>query len=192
MQTPFEPQPRLQLTLTDNGAWQVTVGDNVALVFDFQAGTVMILDDDLTDRTVRRKRIDTIEVGVPASEPPTERPDLGPLLTEEELLDRLGIGPETLRRFEEDRVVLRIVTESAYPAFQVVDGKLLPGLRNVLGELADGIDFPPLHWKWLTRPADWADGKPPWELLRDGRVDEVIQAAGRAAWVWRDQNRGYA
>ncbi|MFJ3490664.1 hypothetical protein [Leifsonia aquatica] len=192
MQTPSEPQPRLQLTLTDNGAWQVTVGDDVALVFDFQAGTVMILDDDLTDRTVRRKRIDTIEVGVPASEPPTEGPDLGPLLTEEELLDRLGIGPETLRRFEEDRVVLRIITESAYPAFQVIDGKLLPGLRNVLGELADGIDFPPLHWKWLTRPADWTDGKPPWELLRDGRVDEVIQAAGRAAWVWRDQNRGYA
>ncbi|OJX75383.1 hypothetical protein [Leifsonia sp. 71-9] len=192
MRTPSEPQPRLQLTLTDTGAWQVTVGDNVALVFDFQAGTVMILDDDLTDKTFQRKRIDTIEVGVPATEPPAEEPDLGPLLTEEELLDRLGIGPETLRRFEEDRVVLRIITESAYPAFQVVGGKLLPGLRNVLGELADGIDFPPLHWRWLTRPADWADGKPPWELLRDGRVDEVIQAAGRAAWVWRDQNRGYA
>ena len=192
MRTPSEPQPRLQLTLTDTGAWQVTVGDNVALVFDFQAGTVMILDDALTDKTFQRKRIDTIEVGVPATEPPAEEPDLGPLLTEEELLDRLGIGPETLRRFEEDRVVLRIITESAYPAFQVVGGKLLPGLRNVLGELADGIDFPPLHWRWLTRPADWADGKPPWELLRDGRVDEVIQAAGRAAWVWRDQNRGYA
>lgn len=192
MRTPSEPQPRLQLTLTDTGAWRVTVGENVALVFDFQAGTVMILDDDLTDKTVRRKRIDTIEVGVPTTEPPTVEPDLGSLLTEEELLDRLDIAPEALRRFEEDRVVLRIVTESAYPAFQVVDGKLLPGLRNVLGELADGIDFPPLHWKWLTRPADWADGKPPWELLRDGRVDEVIQAAGRAAWVWRDQNRGYA
>lgn len=192
MRTPSEPQLRLQLTLTDTGAWRVTVGDDVALVFDFQAGTVMILDDDLTDKTFQRKRIDTIEVGVPATEPPAVEPDLGPLLTEEELLDRLGIGPEALRRFEDDRVVLRIITESAYPAFQVVDGKLLPGLRNVLGELADGIDFPPLHWKWLTRPADWADGKPPWELLRDGRVDEVIQAAGRAAWVWRDQNRGYA
>lgn len=191
MRTPSEPQPRLQLTFTDDGVWRVTVGDDVALVFDFQAGTVMILDDDLTDKTVRRKRIDTIEVSVPAAEPPTEDLDLGPLLTEEELLDCLTIGPETLRRFEDDRVVLRIITESAYPAFQVVDGKLLPGLRNVLGELADGIDFPPLHWKWLTRAADWADGKPPWELLRDGRVDEVIQAAGRAAWVWRDQNRGY-
>ncbi|QNE35367.1 hypothetical protein [Leifsonia shinshuensis] len=183
---------RLQLTLTDDGVWRVTTGVNMAFVFDFHTGTVTILDDDLEHGSTELKPISAIEVGVPEPELSTEEPFLGPLLTEAELLERLVIGPETLRGFEEDRTVLRIITEAKYPAFQVVDGQLLPGLRSVLGELADGIDDAKLHWRWLTIPAEWADDRAPWELLRDGEEARVVNAAGRAAWAWRDQNRGYS
>lgn len=187
-----ETRFRLRLTLTDSGAWRVTTGEGIGLVFDFHTGTVMILDDGLANGTAELKPISTIEVAVSGTEPSGEDPHLGSMLTEAELLDRLGIGPETLRIFEEDRTVLRIITESKYPAFQVVDGQLLPGLRSVLGELADGIDDARVHWRWLTIPAEWADGRPPWELLRDGEEARVVRAAGRAAWAWRDQNRGYS
>ena len=181
---------RLQLTLTDDGAWRVTTGDRVGIVFDFSTGTVLILDNDF-EETPDLHRIDTIDVGVPGDKP-TAEPDLGPLLSADEMMERLGVGPETLRRFEYDHAALRIVVEARYPAFQVVDGKLLPGLQNVLAELADGIDDAELHWRWLTTPAEWAYRRPPWTLLRDGHVDDVIRAAGRAAWAWRDQNRGYS
>jgi hypothetical protein len=185
-----EPQLRLLLTLTDAGTWRVTTGNNAALVFDFHAGTVLIVDDDLS---FSHNRIDTVEVGSPqaGSAASDEDPDLGPLLTEAEMTDRLGVGPDTLRRIGAEGVALRVVVEAAYPAFQAVDGQLLPGLRLVLDELAGSVGDPMVHWRWLTTPAEWAGGLAPWELLRDGRVAEVIQAAGRAAWVWRDDDRGY-
>lgn len=181
---------RLQLTLTDDGAWRVTTGGHVGLVFDFSALTVLILDNDF-EETPDLHRIDTIDVGVPADKP-TAEPDLGPLLSADEMMERLGVGPETLRTFDYDHVALRIVLRAGYPAFQVVDGKLLPGLQSVLAELSDGIDDPQLHWRWLTTPAGWAGGQAPWKLLREGRTDDVIRAAGRAAWAWRDQNKGYS
>lgn len=71
-----------------------------------------------------------------------------------------------------------------FPAFQVVDGKVVRGLPRVLLRLEIGIDSPWMWAQWLN--AKWPDADPPRKIqyLYDGRVDEAIREARQAAWAW--------
>lgn len=102
---------------------------------------------------------------------------------------RLGIDADQLEAMVARLQVLKLTTRigtDIYPPFQVLEtGELLPGLREVLYELADGTEDPWTWWLWLTSEPDWAGKRAVWELLREGGSDAVIRAAGRAAWAWR-------
>lgn len=114
---------------------------------------------------------------------------LGYAYSPETMWELLDVGSEGLRSLVADSQVLQVVGahgEAAFPAFQVTDQReLLPGIGQVLGELADAVDDSWTWWIWLTRPHSAFDGRAPWELLRCGATTQVIQAAGRAAWAWR-------
>lgn len=102
---------------------------------------------------------------------------------------RLGIDSAQLAAMVANHQVLRLTTwigTDIYPPFQVLEGRrLLPGLHEVLIELADGTDDPWTWWLWLTSQPDWASGRAVWELMSVSNADSVIRAAGRAAWAWR-------
>ena len=113
------------------------------------------------------------------------------LLTEARVCALLGIDSNALQTLvSADRVLeIRIVGGNGYPAFQFgADATLLPGLHEVVAELRV-VDDQWLWWRWLLLPApgsDENDARSRWEQLRGGDSDDVIRAASRSAWAWRE------
>lgn len=74
-----------------------------------------------------------------------------------------------------------------YPVFQVWDGAPVKGLGQVLRVLSTGTHS---RWTWAqwlnTRLPDGEGGEEPSaiEMLRDGRLDEVLRDAQHDAWSW--------
>lgn len=134
-----------------------------------------IVSETMSRSTLRRERLD--------------RDALGDAYTTEAMRELLGVGSKELRSMVSDAQVLEVTGakgERGFPVLQVgPDGHLLPGLGEVLCELAGGVGDPWTWWIWCTSRPAWAGGRRVWELLRDGEVDVVIRAAGRAAWTWR-------
>ncbi|MFU0506209.1 hypothetical protein ACLKMW_16665 [Pseudaminobacter sp. NGMCC 1.201702] len=60
-----------------------------------------------------------------------------------------------------------------FPLAQFVDGRPVPGLREVLSSIAN----PRLAWLWLSRPSALLNGRVPVEMLRQDLVADVISAA---------------
>jgi hypothetical protein len=115
---------------------------------------------------------------------------LGPCYTEETMRERLGVEPAELDAMVADLQVLRVSTadgRQVFPTFQLLaGGTVLPGLQEVLSELAAGADDRGwTAWLWLTARPDYAGDRAVWELLRDAEVDVVVRAASRSAWAWR-------
>lgn len=125
----------------------------------------------------------------PISSPLSDFSALGPAYTTGSMCDLLGIKPEQLKFMVADLTVLQVMTSDgvpAFPSFQVDDdGHLLAGLGDVLCELAGGVEDPWTWWIWLTSRPERFGGRSMWELLRDGDTQAAVQAAGRAAWAWR-------
>lgn len=125
----------------------------------------------------------------PISAPLSDLSALGPAFTAASMCDLLGVEPEQLNVMVADLAVLQVLTPDGvrvFPTFQVGDGgHLLAGLDAVLCELAGGVEDPWTWWIWLTSRPEQCGGRAMWELLRDGDAQAVVQAAGRAAWAWR-------
>lgn len=66
-----------------------------------------------------------------------------------------------------------------YPAWQVHQGRSLPGLSRVISALPD--DTPLMRMAFLLGPNSWLDERRPLDLLRSGEVEPVIAAAELAA-----------
>lgn len=71
-----------------------------------------------------------------------------------------------------------------FPSFQLIDGKVVEGLTEVLRVLETGTAS---RWTW----AQWLntelpDEDPPRNIqyLYDGRLDEVLRDAEHDAWAW--------
>lgn len=69
-------------------------------------------------------------------------------------------------------------------------GRVVPGLREVLDELATGIDSPQVWGTWLACPAGpmlAGEGDHPtgWDLLAAGEVEMVLLEARRDASRWQ-------
>ncbi|WP_420367536.1 hypothetical protein [Curtobacterium sp. L1-20] len=96
---------------------------------------------------------------------------------------RQALSKATARR---DLIGLKIGDGSlVFPSFQFgVTGSPLPNLRQVLALVdPDRID-PWGSALWLNTPADEFGGTTAAEALRDGREDQVLAAARRAAHAW--------
>ncbi|RWN17344.1 MAG: DUF2384 domain-containing protein [Mesorhizobium sp.] len=92
------------------------------------------------------------------------------------LEENLRIARSTLHRWQRRGEVIALRKggrKHVFPLAQFVDGRPVAGIRDVLSLISN----PRLAWLWLTRPSAQLDGRVPIDLLRQDRVDEVVEAA---------------
>ncbi|MFF1632537.1 hypothetical protein [Leifsonia sp. NPDC058248] len=121
---------------------------------------------------------------------------VGPVYTSGSLQRELNMGRAGLSKAVGDLRALRLKTadgRNVYPAFQVTNGALVAGMREVLTVLQSGVADPWTWAQWLnaalpdrSRDATGADvsRRRNIDLLIAGDVDGVIQAAERTAASW--------
>lgn len=114
---------------------------------------------------------------------------VGPCYSTESLRAVLNMTRQGLSKAALQRRVLRLPVQEKdtyiYPAFQVKDGAIIPGLREVLDVLAEGSPRP---WTWalwlnnLTGP----ENRPTRNIdrLADGDLEGVLRDAHRTAVAW--------
>jgi DNA-binding transcriptional regulator YiaG len=84
-----------------------------------------------------------------------------------ELANLLGTRPETVSRWNHGRAYPRVKTE-----------KRLRDLEYIIGRLADFYE-PDEARQWIFAPQKRLGGISPAELIRSGRIDEVMRLAGQ-------------
>jgi hypothetical protein len=110
---------------------------------------------------------------------------IGPCYTSAGIQRVLSISRSQLSRASRGLQILRLPTDDGpflYPAFQIADYALIPGLDQVLAILRTGIDDP---WTW----AQWLNTKLPdqpnhIEQLITGSIFTVLKDASRTAAAW--------
>lgn len=114
---------------------------------------------------------------------------VGPCFTDQSLSWELGVNRAWILDAVRDLRVLQITTADwihIYPAFQVRDGHIVPGLELVLRELVHG-SYSQLMWaQWLNRPRDRQDGETHRRIdeLAAGQVDALVTEARHTAAAW--------
>ena len=101
----------------------------------------------------------------------------GGALSAQQLADHLGITPQGLGRKRERNHVfwLDIGDGYVYPAFQIGKSGLLRGIREVLDAFT--IDDPWMRVHFMLTGDARLDGERPIDLLRLGKIAEVVTAA---------------
>lgn len=126
------------------------------------------------------------------SEPPEANPwpdVVGPCHTNESLQRELGVDMETIWEAVQQLRILRIDTSdngAVYPAFQVRDHKIVPGLEDVLRELVEGTTSTLMWAQWLNRPRERPDGETRRrnDELADGHIAPLVEEARHDAAAW--------
>ena len=102
-------------------------------------------------------------------------------LSDAEFAARLGVSArETVRNYREKSRIFAWEKDARnlrYPAWQIHEGRLLPGLSEVLAALKGRSAFSLANF--FLSESDELDGQRPLDLLRAGRVDEVKAHAER-------------
>ena len=101
----------------------------------------------------------------------------GPLGDAAEIERKLGIPLPALAQWHEQNQVVALKGKeecSLYPLAQFVDGKPIDGIKEVL----EFIPHPNTAWMWLITPKPSIGGMP-LELLRQGKIYDVLAAAER-------------
>jgi hypothetical protein len=94
------------------------------------------------------------------------------------LEEQLHIPRSTLHLWRRHNEVVALRTGSrkhVFPLAQFVDGRPVPGIRDVLSCIAN----PRRAWFWLNNPSSCLDGRTPIALLRQDLVVEVVTALRR-------------
>ena len=102
----------------------------------------------------------------------------GGVLSPGELAERTGMSRQTVnnwRRKAQAIALPRGRRDFVFPACQLVDDRLLPGLDRVLA--ASALRHPLSQLEMLLAPSPRMDGASPLTLLRAGRVEEAIMLA---------------
>ncbi|MFK3672420.1 hypothetical protein ACI2IX_19815 [Leifsonia aquatica] len=116
---------------------------------------------------------------------------VGPFYTTSSLTALRKVTREAIRQASARGDILRLWTsdgKAVFPAFQFgPNGETLPGLRAVLGALAEGHDDAWLWAQWLNGLATTSSTDRPRtnaELLRAGQTSTVLERARRTAAAW--------
>ena len=105
-----------------------------------------------------------------------------PTLTSKQIHRASGLGsrntsePASRWKKEGKTFAVRLGTRDLYPAFQFLDGKPRPGLRDVLAALPTNMTA----WQkafWFASGNGWLDGDQPQRRLND--FEQVVEAARR-------------
>lgn len=115
---------------------------------------------------------------------------VGPCYTNKSLQRELGLDMETIWEEVQQLRILRINTSdqvSVFPAFQVQNHKVVPGLEQVLRELVEGTTSTLMWAQWLNRPRKRPDGKTRRRIdeLADGHIAPLVEEARHDAAAWR-------
>ncbi|MDX8496101.1 hypothetical protein RFN29_31695 [Mesorhizobium sp. VK22B] len=143
------------------------------------------------------RRLNAQDVEIPSREPPADHslghPVLkdfpkegariaewaGPVAGSTHIERRFGIPRSTLHWWQRHNDVVafrRGSRKHVFPLAQFIDGRPIPGVREVLSSISD----PRLAWLWLISPAPLLKGRVPIEMLREGMSTEVVSSAAQA------------
>lgn len=115
---------------------------------------------------------------------------IGPCYRADSFARALGWTGADVTRGSASLAVLELLTDEGirlYPTFQVRDGRLVPGLQEVLQVLRTGTES---RWTWAqwlnTRLDDEDGGELPSaiEQLAAGELEDVLLEARHDAWSW--------
>lgn len=114
---------------------------------------------------------------------------IGPCYITASLARELGWSPAEVEAAAVDLRLLALRTaddDFVYPAFQVHDGAIVPGLAEVLQALSIGVEDPWTWALWLRGPssAEQASPRSSIELLIAGELERVLRNARHAAEAW--------
>lgn len=116
---------------------------------------------------------------------------IGPCYRQASLARAIGWTEDEVAAAAASLQILELLTDDdvlLYLAFQVRDGRLVGGLRQVLQILSTGTRGRWTWAQWLNSPFDDDSGEPApraIEQLRAGQLDEVLRDAQHAATSWR-------
>lgn len=101
----------------------------------------------------------------------------GGVLSARELAAHLGIAPQGLgrKRLRNQLFWLDVGEGFVYPAFQVSERGLVAGIREVLEAFRVEDSWMRVHFMLTQDPR--LEGRRPIDLLREGRIEEVVKAA---------------
>jgi hypothetical protein len=103
----------------------------------------------------------------------------GGLLSAEMAAKMIGISRQSINDKRNSGKIIGITFSGGkykYPAFQFYKGRVLPGLDNVLKAL--DTDDPWMKTIFMVTKNYLLDGKSPFDMLREGKIDAVVKAAG--------------
>lgn len=103
----------------------------------------------------------------------------GPVAGSTHLERRFGIPRSTLHWWQQHNDVVafrRGSRKHVFPLAQFIDGRPMPGIRQVLSSISD----PRLAWLWLISPSPLLKGRVPLEQLREGTNTEDVASAAQA------------
>ncbi len=115
---------------------------------------------------------------------------IGPCYTAASLARTLRWTESEVRTAAESLTILELLTDDGvllYPAFQVWEGGVVPGLEETLHVLSTGTQGRWTWAQWLNARIDDDSGEEApsaIEQLCDGRLDDVLRDARRTAWAW--------
>ena len=102
----------------------------------------------------------------------------GPVAGPTALAQDLKIPRSTLHAWQKSNAVLGLLhgtRKHLFPLAQFVDGRPVKGL----GAIADVAGSPRTAWLWLVEPNASLRGSAPLDLLKQGRLDDVLDLAAR-------------
>lgn len=100
----------------------------------------------------------------------------GPLAGIGDTAERIGVSRSTLDNWRRSGDIIALPKGKkahSIPLQQFLDGRPLPGLARILEQAKSN---PVVAWRWLVTPLE-AFGRAPIEALRDGMVEDVVEAA---------------
>lgn len=115
---------------------------------------------------------------------------IGPCYRSDSFARALGWTDAEAKRGAASLSVLELVTEEGillYPAFQVRDGRVVPGLSEVLHTLHTGTESRWTWAQWLNTRLDDGNGTElpsAIEQLCAGELEDVLLEARHDAWAW--------
>lgn len=112
---------------------------------------------------------------------------VGPCYTVTSMARALGWAEAEVMQAGGDLRLLMLRTEDdvhLFPAFQLLDGKVVAGLREVLLVLQTGTNGSWTWAQWLNVALPKADPPRNITLLYEGRLEEALRDARHVAWSW--------
>ncbi|MFB4349800.1 hypothetical protein [Microbacterium sp. CR_7] len=112
---------------------------------------------------------------------------VGPCYTVTSMARTLGwTETEVMEAGNDLRLLMLHTTDDVYlfPEFQLLDGKVVEGLTEVLNVLRTGVDDSWTWTQWLNVALPDKYPRRNITLLRQGRLEEALRDARHVAWAW--------